>query len=208
MGKALASLFAFNRGLLSPLAFARTDLDRTALSAETMTNWIPRNLGSMMLRPGSSYIGATASNNLAKFIPFVFSQTDTALIEITDVLMRVWVNDALTTRTSVTSAVTNGGFDSDVTSWTDKDEGGTSTSVWVTGGYLGLTGDGTNAAVREQEITTVETGTEHALDITIQRGPVVLRVGSTTLDDDYINETVLGTGSHSLTFTPTGNFFI
>lgn len=208
MGKQVTALRVFNRGLISPLALARTDLDRTSISAEIMTNWMPRNLGSMMLRAGGQFIGATASNNVAKYIPFVFSQTDTALIEITDVLMRVWVNDILTTRASVTSAVTNGSFGSNVTSWDDKDEGGTAASVWVTGGYLGLTGDGTNAAVREQEVTTVETGTEHALDIVIQRGPVVLRVGSTTLEDDYINETVLGTGSHSLTFTPTGNFFI
>jgi len=208
LGRQTTALRAFNRGLISPLALARTDIDRTAMSAETMTNWMPRNLGSMMLRPGTKYIGATASNNQAKFIPFIFSQTDTALVEITDVLMRVWASDSLTTRTAVTSAVTNGGFDSDVASWTDKDEGGTAASIWLTGGYLKLTGDGTHAAVREQEVTTVETSTEHALDIVINRGPVTLRVGSTSLGDDYINETVLGTGSHSLTFTPTGNFFI
>lgn len=206
--KQLASLFSFNRGLISPLALARTDLDRVKISAEIMTNWMPRNLGSMMLRVGSGYIGGIASNNAEKTIPFIFSQTDTALIEITDVLMRVWVSDALTTRTAVTSAVANGAFDSDLTSWTDKDEGGTAASTWATGGYLQLVGDGTNAAVREQEVTTVETSTEHALDIVIQRGQVVLRVGSTTLEDDYINEAVLGTGSHSVTFTPTGDFFI
>ena len=88
MGKQVVALKVFNRGLISPLALARTDIERTALSAETMTNWMPRNLGSMSLRPGSKYIGATASNNAAKFIPFIYSQSDTALVEITDVLMR------------------------------------------------------------------------------------------------------------------------
>ena len=201
------SLRTFNRGLISPLALARTDLDRTALSAETFDNWMPRNLGSMMLRPGKSYIGNTRSDLAAKFIPFIFSATDTASLEITDSTLRVWVNDALVTRASVTSAVTNGTFDSDIASWTDK-SAGSGASIWVTGGYLGLTGDGTNEGASEQEITTVETGTEHALDIIIERGPVIFRVGSTTGDDDYISETTLGTGSHSLTFTPTGNFFI
>jgi hypothetical protein len=46
------------------------------------------------------------------------------------------------------------------------------------------------------------------LRIVIARGPVTLRVGSTSGDDDYISETSLGTGTHSLAFTPTGNFFI
>ena len=74
------ALRTFNRGLISPLALARTDLERVGLSAETFENWMPRNLGSMMLRPGTKYIGATRSNLIAKFIPFIFSSTDTALL--------------------------------------------------------------------------------------------------------------------------------
>lgn len=209
MSKVITGLRQFNRGLISPLALARTDIERTGLSAETMTNWIPRNLGSMMLRPGTSYIGATLTNQAAKFLPFIFSTTDTALCEFTDTTMRVWVNDALVTRPSVSSAVTNGGFDTDLTGWTDKDEAG-ATTAWNGGGYLAIIGTGTLFGAREQEVTVAagDQGVEHALDIVIERGPVTLRVGSTTGDDDYINETVLGEGSHSLTLTPTGNFFI
>ncbi len=201
------SLYSFNRGLVSPLALARIDLERLALSAETFDNWMPRSLGSMMLRPGTAYLGATASNNHAEFLPFIFSTDDVALVEITDLIMRVWVSDALVTRAAVTSAVINGTYDSDLASWADNDEAG-GASAWVTGGYMGLTGNGTAAAIREQEVTTVEANTEHPLSIVIERGPVTLRVGSTTGDDDYISETTLGTGYHSLTLTPTGNFFI
>lgn len=53
-----------------------------------------------------------------------------------------------------------------------------------------------------------DTGTEHALAIHVSRGPVTLRVGSTSGDDDYIRETNLGTGYHNLAFTPTTNFHI
>ena len=209
MPKENVSLHTFNRGLVSPLALARTDIERVGLSAETMDNWMPRNLGSMMLRPGTSYIGATASNNQARFLPFIFASTDTALLEITDLNMRVWVSDALVTRASVSSAVANGLFTTNLTSWTDNDEAG-STSAWVTGGYLGLTGNGTTAAIREQEVTVTggDSSVEHALDIVIERGPVTLRVGSTSGDDDYISEASLGEGQHSLSFTPTTNFFI
>jgi len=200
------ALLAMNRGIVSPLALARTDIKRIEMSAETQTNWMPRALGSMMLRPGFEYIVGTNSNNAARYIPFIFSTDDTALIEVTAALVRVLVSETPVTRASVTAAVTNGGFASDVTSWTDGDESG-GTSAWVTGGYLGLTGNGTNYAIRTQQVTVTETGTEHALDIVIERGPVIFRCGSTSGGDEFISETTLDTGSHSLAFTPTGDFY-
>lgn len=207
MGQENVALFAFNRGRISRLALARTDVKRTAMSADVMTNWMPRVLGSMMLRPGLAYLGTIPS--APRIIPFVFATTDTALLEITTAGMRVWVSDALITRGSVSSAVANGNFDANLTSWTDNDEAG-GTSAWVAGGYMGLTGNGTNAAIRDQTVTVAaaDQGDEHALRIVIQRGPVTLRVGTSTSDDSYINETELETGTHSLAFTPTGNFNI
>jgi hypothetical protein len=203
------ALLAFNRGMISPLALARTDLKRTALSAETMTNWIARVFGSMMVRPGTSYLGSSLSDSKALYLPFVFSTDDTAIVEITDSNVRVWVSDAVVTRGSVSSATTNGNFDTTVTNWTDADESG-ATSDWVTGGYLGLTGNGTAAAIRRQQVTVAaaDQGDEHALKIVIQRGPVTLKVGSSAGADDYISETSLMTGTHSLAFTPTGDFHI
>jgi hypothetical protein len=205
--KGNAPLHAFNRGLVSRLALARTDIDRLRLSAEEQTNWMPRTLGSMMLRPGLKYIGATKSNNQAKHIPFVFALDDIALIELTNTVMRVWIDDALVTRSTVTAAVTNGTFDSNLTGWTDADESG-GASAWGTGGYMALVGNGTAAAIRRQEVTVNQSGTEHALRVIINRGPVTFKVGSTAGGDDYVTETVLRTGEHSLAFTPSGNFHI
>jgi len=200
-------LRAFNRGLISQLALARTDLERTAVSADVMTNWMPRRLGTMMLRPGTQYIGATASNNATKLVPFVYATTDTALIEFTDSLMRVWVDDALVTRGTITSTFTTGGTQSelfpDIADWTTS---GTVAAVSAT--YMGITGDGSTAAHATQEVDVNQASQVHTLNITIERGPVMIRVGSTSGDDDYINETTLDTGAHSLTLTPTGNFFV
>lgn len=200
-------ILAFNRGLISRLALARIDLKRTALSAETQTNWMPRSLGSMMLRPGLKYTGASKSNAAARTFPFIFSSTDTARIELTDLVMRVWVDDALVTRPAVTAAITNGGFDTDLTGWTDADEVG-GASVWATGGYMSLSGNGTAAAIRRQEVTVNEANVQHALRIIVQRGPVTLRVGSTAGASDYINDASLLPGIHSITLTPTANFHI
>ena len=207
MSRLKTSLRSFNRGLISPLALARTDLERVPMSADAMTNWMPRRLGSMMLRPGTQYIGATASNNAAKLVPFIYSSTDTALIEFTDSLMRVWVDDALVTRSTITSTFTTGLTQSelfpDIADWSTS-----GTVAAVSASYMGITGDGTTAAYATQEVDVNEVNTEHSLTIIIERGPVSIRVGSTSGDDDYINETPLGTGAHSLTLTPTGNFFV
>lgn len=200
------STLALNRGIISRLALARIDLNRTALAAETMTNWRPRVCGSMSIRPGTQYLATTPGNVRAKCFSFVYTDSFAARIEVSDSLLRVLVDDALVTRPAVTAVVTNGAFTSDVASWTDNDEAG-ATSQWQTGGYLALLGNGTNAAIRDQQITVNEIGTQHALRIVIQRGPVILRVGSTSGGDEYVTETTLGTGTHSITLTPSGSSF-
>lgn len=202
------AVLAFNRGLVSVLGLARLDLKRLALSAQEMTNWMPRALGSMMLRPGFEHLGST-DTGLSRFIPFVRSLEATALIEIAGDVIRVWRNDAVITRAAVSTVVTNGTFDTDLTGWTDADESG-GVSAWVTGGYMGLTGNGSAAAIRRQEVTVsvADQNVRHALHIDVFRGPVVLRVGGTSGGDGYIGETVLGTGEHSLSFVPTGNFWV
>ena len=202
--KALNALLAFNRGLVSRLALARLDLKRTSLSAETQTNWMPRVLGSMMLRPGTEYLGATDADAAAILIPFVFATDDTAIIEVTDSTVRVWVDDALVTRNNVTASFSNGAFTTDLTGWTDNDEAG-ATSAWATGGYMSLLGTGVNAAKREQAVTIAETGTEHGIAIRIERGTVNLRIGSTTGTNDYLDDTLLREGHHSIAVTPTAS---
>lgn len=198
------SRIAFNRGLLSPSGQARVDLQRTSLSAEVMVNWDPRVLGPMALRPGFEHIRSLLG--LSRQFPFVYSVSETAQLDISDSLMRVAIDDVLITRPTVTAAVTNGNFTTDLSGWTDNDEAG-STSSW-SAGAMALLGSGTTAAIRDQQVTLVESGVEHALRIVVTRGPVLLRVGSSIGDDSYISETTLGTGTHSLAFTPTTNFHI
>jgi len=67
--------FAFNRGLVSRLGLARADIKRLALAGDIWTNWVPRVLGSMMVRPGTGYLASTQNNADAKMLPFVFSSS-------------------------------------------------------------------------------------------------------------------------------------
>ena len=203
------AFLAFNRGLVSRLGLARADIKRIALAAETFCNWMVRVLGSMMVRPGLGYLGSTHTNAAARFLPFVFSVSDKALVELTTLILRVWVNDALITRVAVASAVSNGTFPVNFNNWTDDDEGGT-VSAWISAGLVGFTGNGTAYARRTQTVVVAaaDQNVEHALRIVVPRGPLILRVGSTVGGDEYVNETTLETGTHSLAFTPTGNFTI
>lgn len=291
---------AFNRGLISRLGLARADIKRSALAAETMTNWMVRVLGSMMLRPGFGFLDHTLLNNRAFYLPFTFSISDKALIEVTDLVARVWVDEEVVTRAAVSSAVTNSSFsqyttpvtitnaapgvatytgadnfaNNDpvsfattgvlplplvadtvyyvrnlnagantfevsltsggasintttagsgthtvgaywfMTGWTDADEAG-ATSTWVSTDLagdteaLGLTGTGTAYAIRRQQVVVAapDQNVEHAIEMRVVRGPVVLRVGSASSLDDYLSEVVLDTGYHNLAFTPTGAAF-
>lgn len=209
MGKVNQPFLAFNRGIISKLGLARIDVDRVALSAEEQTNWFPRLLGSMMLRPGLQYIGSTHENNKSIFVPFIFSATETALIELSNENVRFWIGDELLTRPSVSTVITNGTFNGDLSGWTDNDQAG-ATSEWVVGNYMQLVGTGLNAARRTQQVTVspADQNIEHAVRIVINRGPVQFRIGSDPNSDDYISQITLGTGTHSLSFTPQGNFYI
>ena len=201
---------AFNRGLLSTLGLGRIDLKRTVLSAEIQTNWIPRVLGSAMFRPGLAYKGTTNNNEAAVHIPFVFSLTDKAVLEFTEDTLRIRISDVVLTRPTVASAVTNGSFAADITTgWTDSDEAG-AVSSWAAGS-LAMLGNSTGTAFckQDQQVTVAagDIGVEHALRLTVGRGPVEIKVGSAQGGQEYFGYS-LGTGVHSLSFTPTGNFWI
>lgn len=84
-------LLAFNRGVISKTSLARTDLDRTRLSAEVMRNWLPKTQGPMIIRPGTKYSGSSLNDTGAFWIEFVASTDDLALLEMTDGKMRVWL---------------------------------------------------------------------------------------------------------------------
>ena len=201
----------FNRGIISELGLARVDLERTRLSAEEQINFVPRTLGSMMLRPGLEYIGGLLNDSCAVFIPFVFSNNDTALIEMTGGKMRTWVGDAVIQRSAVGSSFTNGTFStaSSLTGWADADDAG-STSYQVAGGYLGLVGTRYARAKRRQAVAVASTdaNVEHGLHVIINRGRVSLRAGSSTGGDDYIRETVLRPGEYSFGVTPSSSIYV
>ena len=208
MAEGLKRLLAFNRGVISKLGLARMDLERVGMSAEIQKNIVPRVLGSAMFRPGTVYLDTMLEDlNLVRQIPFVFGVDDTALIEVSGFL-RIRIDDVVLTRPTVTAAVTNGGFNTDLSGWTVIAPGTTSV-VWDSG-QARFTGDGTNFCRLRQQVTVTggEENTEHALEIFCSQG-ITLKIGSTAGGNDYIPDTVIG-GQENIAFTPTlgGSFWI
>jgi hypothetical protein len=204
MGRQNVAQLSFNRGEVSKIALARVDVERLRLSAETQCNWQPTVLGPMMLRPGLQYVGGIRSDLENRLLPFVFGTNDVALLECTNLGLRIWNVDGdtetLVTRPAVTSVVTNGDFSSS-TGWTTTATG-TGAVASIAGGVLTLASPATGGlAQAKRSVTIVETGIEHALRIAVTRGPVLFRCGTTDGDDDLIAETTLDTGTHSLAFT-------
>lgn len=214
MSKQTPPLLALNRGEVSKHALARVDVDKLRLSAETQENWLPFVLGPMMLRPGLQYVGKVAGDKRNRLIPFIFSNSDTALLECTDSVLRVWTvsgtTESLITRASVSTTVSAGTFSAAGT-W-DLTTGTTSgaTSV-IADNVLTLTCApvGGLASARQQvTVAVADRNVEHALRIDVTRGPITFHVGSTNGGYEYISKQTLDTGYHSLAFTPTGDFYI
>jgi hypothetical protein len=208
MAKTNAPILAFNRGLVSSSALTRVDVDRIRLSADVMENWLPKTAGAMFLRPGFGYIGTNRNNVFGIDIPFVASTTDTALIEFADGKMRVRVNDVLVSRVSVSTTISNSTFATS-TGWTDASASGGTLTFGGSGLVLDAVNIGGSAICRRLvSVAGGDLNKRHAVNIVVTRGPVTFRCGSTSGGDEYIAETVLRTGTHSLALTPTGDFYV
>ncbi|MGH6714571.1 MAG: hypothetical protein ACREDC_00105 [Bradyrhizobium sp.] len=184
-----------------------------ALSASVQTNLMPRMLGSAMFRPGTQDVLGTLNNQKAKYLPFVFSTMDVALIEATPNSIRPILPGSDGTpsvplsRVAVGAAVTNGTFNGNLDGWTNADQSG-ATSEWTAGNCMYLFGNGASAAVEYQAVATSSPNVEHALRIVVQRGTVTLNVGTAAGDSTYAFNLALGVGTHSIAFTPTGTFYV
>ncbi|KPK74236.1 MAG: hypothetical protein AMJ84_00165 [Acidithiobacillales bacterium SM23_46] len=210
MAKQDKMLLAFNRGVVSSRGLARVDLERMAMSAEIQKNFVPRVLGSMMLRPGTAYIGSCYEDlNRVRQLPFVFGVDDTALVELNSGgVARIRIDDQLLERVAVSTTITNGGFGSGLTGWIDASDPGA--FAWNDGGINAiLRGNGTNYARIRQQVTVAvpDQFVAHGIRISCGTG-TVFRVGSSAGDDDYIPEQILNGGTYDFEFTPGGDFWI
>lgn len=198
-------LFALNGGLVSPLALARTDLQRMKLTAETFENCLPRVIGPMQFRPGFKYLSSTKGDAVARQIPFIFSVDDTAIIEFSNLAMRVLIDEVEVSRVAVATAITNGDFASG-TGWTLTTTGGGVANINSTvAGALTLqtpVRGGATKCERSFSIAGGDQAKEHAIRLVVTAGTVRFRLGSTSGGQEILAEAEYAEGTHSIAFTP------
>ena len=202
MAKVNAPLYALNGGEVGGEAVSRLDLERLRFAGSLYRNILPRVVGSMTIRPGLEHVMSMDIGE-TRFLEYAFSGTTTFLPVISDEEVRIIKDDAFITRASVSTAVTNGDFSS-FTSWTDNSDG--SATAGVSGGQLVLTGKAFDRASATQTLSVSggDQNVEHGLRIKVARGPVVIRLGTSSGGDDLIASSTLDDGDHSISFTPTG----
>ena len=191
---------AFNRGEVSSQLLGRTDVEHLRLAAQVQENWQPRVLGPMTLRPGSGHIGSPQASAQGRQIPFIAQADDVARIELTDLTMRVWVNDAVVTRQRVSSSIP---FFA-APGWDITAKTGTAQVSFDNGLQFSNLNAGAYATV-DYEMAIAEVGAEHAVRIVVSSGPVIFRVGSRRGAEDLFISATLDTGTYSLAFTPIGS---
>ncbi|NTF54421.1 hypothetical protein G6L12_05870 [Agrobacterium rhizogenes] len=206
MAKTKTYFHAFNIGVHDRKALPRVDLERMRLAAEDQTNILCQATGPGFMRPGTQYLTPSYAGAECRLKEFIFGTTDAALFEFSNQALRIFVDDAVITRPAVSSTVINGDFSSSA-GWSTAGVGGGQATIG--GGILILNAmDIEGIAQCSRSVTTATPNVEHALRIIVLLGPVIFRCGSTSSGDEYISETSLPTGVHSLTFTPTGTYYV
>lgn len=197
----------FNRGLVSPRATARTDVERVRMAAVEMRNWRPEQLGAMAIRPGTSHLGSAFDGVK---IPFVYATDEASLLELGNGSMRIWDGgDTLLRRPEVSTILQNPEFTNNLNGWlSDNEPGAAATHEDYNGrGALRLSGSQYSEARVYQRVTLRVADWEklHALRVSVVSnwGAVTLRVGTSPNADDVLQQVVLRPGEHSIAFMPT-----
>jgi hypothetical protein len=84
----------FAGGELSPEMWGRSDLQKFSTAAKEMTNFYTHTSGAVSNRPGLKYINnAKCNDKKTRLIPFVFSTTQTYILEFGDKYIRFYTNN-------------------------------------------------------------------------------------------------------------------
>lgn len=86
---------SFESGELSPLMHGRTDFGRYKQGLETCLNYIPTLQGGLVRRSGTKYVAdVKTSSKATRLIPFEFSTTQAYIIEMGDLYLRFYKDNA------------------------------------------------------------------------------------------------------------------
>lgn len=198
---------SFNAGEFSPRLWGRTDFQKYQAGCETCLNVIPLAEGGLMRRPGTRYVSELASSSVkGRLRKFKFSTTQAYMLEFGSGTIRFYRHQAQIVAENITGSIANGTFAANITSWTDKDTGGSAASSWNSAGYAQLLGDGTETAWLQQTVASITNNGNYSLKFRVIGAPgdkIYLRIGTSDGGTQIVNDRAFEVGYHVYTFTAT-----
>jgi len=96
MVKAFDVHFSLNGGELSPLLWARLDLQKYTTGLARCANFIPLVQGGVTRRPGTRFVHEVKdSTKKVRLVPFVFNRAQSYILECGDAYIRVYMNGGI-----------------------------------------------------------------------------------------------------------------
>jgi len=188
-------LFGLNAGGVDPEATARVDMEKMRLAGvHPVSNLIPRVLGPGTLRAGSQSLTRITSDAETRMIRFQRSVGTGYILLMSENAMRISLDGVIQQVPSVSTAIASG-------SWSNVSTSGASASGGTT-----LTLNATTTAIAKlRQAVTVASGDQskvNILRVVVSRGPIFLRIGTTSGGQDLLADAELDTGTHKLGVTP------
>ena len=147
-------LSSINSGEFSPRMDARVDFDRYPNAAKMCRNFILYPQGGLTRRPGTRFVKEVKDSAAeTKLIPFVFSETDSYMVEHGNAYMRFYRRQGNITVADTDATVANGAFASNITGWDNRSTGSAAIVHDATGLRMQLTGAADGIAWAEDAIT-------------------------------------------------------
>lgn len=95
----------FSNGELAPGAEGRSDINKYPNSVKFLENWLIKQLGGVVFRPGTGFLAETkTSSNRARLLKFIYSTTQSYAIEAGDLYFRFFLKS-----NGVVGQLTSGG---------------------------------------------------------------------------------------------------
>ncbi len=202
---------SFNAGELSPRISSRVDFQKFKSGLSELVNMVPLPEGGISRRAGTRYVGSTKTSTVkSRLKEFEFSTTQAYILDFGDQNIQFYRNQARINAGNITASITNGTFNSDISSWTDKSVGGGSIAWNSTEQSMNLVYSTTEGHA-EQQVTNA-LAVEHTLRFRVKGAAgnsVLLRVGTSTGGNEIVDDFIAFTGWHTYSFTATAaDFFV
>ena len=211
----IVSQTAFSAGELSLLMDDRIDKDRYASGCRRLLNMLAWPHGAVTRRPGWDFIieaGAPegAAGGRQRLMSFRFSIIQAYILEWGQRnavgYLRFFKDEAgvggVIVALATTAEITNGSFLTGISGWADESGAGSAISYDGTLKCMNLDSNGSTTAAGEQGVAHTSGGVEHVLAFRVVTGPVSIRIGTTSGDDDIFALAHYSEGSHTVDFTP------